>query len=45
MPIKQFFGGEKPLEEFEHKCQACGTQCVLNRPRKLIVTSGGLKST
>lgn len=45
MPIKQFFGGEKPLEEFEHKCQACGTQCVLNRPRKLIVMSGGLKST
>ena len=45
MPIKQFFGGEAPVEEFEHKCAACGTQCVLNRPRKLIVTSGGLKST
>jgi len=42
MPIKQFFGGEKPLEKFEHKCSACGTVCTLNRPKRLIETAGGL---
>jgi hypothetical protein len=44
MPIKQFFGGEKPLETFEHKCAACGTTCVLNRQKRLIETAGGLRS-
>ena len=42
MPIKQFFGGEAPLEKFEHKCSACGTVCTLNRPQRLIETAGGL---
>ena len=42
MPIKQFFGGEKPATTFEHKCSACGTSCVLNREKRLIETAGGL---
>ena len=42
MPIKQFFGGEKPATTFDHKCTACGTSCVLNREKRLIETAGGL---
>eukprot|EP00227_Mantoniella_beaufortii_P007081 CAMPEP_0197615596 /NCGR_PEP_ID=MMETSP1326-20131121/60106_1 /TAXON_ID=1155430 /ORGANISM="Genus nov. species nov., Strain RCC2288" /LENGTH=446 /DNA_ID=CAMNT_0043184477 /DNA_START=110 /DNA_END=1451 /DNA_ORIENTATION=+ len=43
-PIKQFFSGEKPKDVFAYKCSVCGTECDLDRNRKLIVMAGGLKS-
>jgi len=42
--IKQFFGGEEPLDTLKYKCMVCGTQCQLDRKLKLITEAGGIKA-